>query len=833
MFAENYSGYFSEMAHEAGLLYYNEPYGDCPSDDIQYGGYADVPMGEFWSTKGHSLDVSNTKLASSIGHIYGRRFIGAEAFTSQPEASMWTKGPFEHKAQGDAVYCNGINRLIYQRYAHQPWTNPVRYPGMTMGQFGTNFDRTLTWWKQGKDWLSYQARCQYMLQEGRFFADVLYFSGEGAPNDGGAATVYYPDKAEDLRNSTKLPLGYDYDACDTHTLSLLKVVDGNLTLPSGMTYRLLVLPDEGAFTPETLKEILRLVEAGATIVGGEKPQQSPSLRGYPACDESVRKLSGRIWSKIISGQRLEDVLASLKLQPDFQAPERSGLGYIHRLLSGMDVYFVACPSLSGDDADCTFRISGMKPEFWNPETGVISDVPLYTESNGLTTIPIHFDPAGSVFVVFRKYTKNEHITSIKQTSTGMPQNKKPVTDLKIFDAKYGNFADEIEKYNNVTSRIINQLTKDNRTIKVSNDNLGGDPAHGERKIFCIDYQLNGSVIRKFANENSELALPKGAKVVRALYGVITDEIEHKPQVVDIKDKLQSLIREGTISVIIDNDLTGGKDIAPKQPKEARISYSIDGVRSFITVPEKRVFKLPEFVIPVPAYELKTSVAGETELFVWKPSSFKITTSSGKTLNINKGNVPEPVEITGPWKLSFPPGWGAPGEVTLDKLISWTKHPDNGVKYFSGTATYEKTFVWNSKPDISSRLILDLGYLKNFAEIEVNGKRFPVLWKPPYRVDITDIVKAGDNTLKVKITNYWPNRLIGDEQLPADCEWEVMPSREGMRLKNWPQWILEDKPSPTGRYTFTTWLYWRKYSQPLPSGLFGPVLLREIKEVKVF
>jgi hypothetical protein len=120
----------------------------------------------------------------------------------------------------------------------------------------------------------------------------------------------------------------------------------------------------------------------------------------------------------------------------------------------------------------------------------------------------------------------------------------------------------------------------------------------------------------------------------------------------------------------------------------------------------------------------------------------------------------------------------------------------------------------------------LGDLKNFAEIEVNRKAFPVLWKPPYRIDITDIVKAGDNALKVKITNYWPNRLIGDEQLPDDREWE------GMRLKEWPQWLLEGKPSPTGRFTFTTWHHWRKEDKPLPSGLLGPVCLRTIKSIAI-
>ena len=232
LFAEAYAGYFTELAHDAGLFFSCEPYGSSPSDDFQYGSFCDVPMGEFWpGSGGHSGVIVNTRLAASIAHVYGRKVAGAEAFTATPDAGKWKAGPFELKAQGDAVYCDGVNRMIYHRYAHQPWTNPTRYPGMTMGQWGTHFERTLTWWKQGGDWLRYQTRCQYMLQEGRFTADVLHYGGEGAPNE--------------FRNA-ELPYGYDYDGCDTRALKTLKVKDGRLALPSGMSYRMLVLPDDPA-----------------------------------------------------------------------------------------------------------------------------------------------------------------------------------------------------------------------------------------------------------------------------------------------------------------------------------------------------------------------------------------------------------------------------------------------------------------------------------------------------------------------------------------------------------------------------------------------------------
>jgi hypothetical protein len=107
---------------------------------------------------------------------------------------------------------------------------------------------------------------------------------------------------------------------------------------------------------------------------------------------------------------------------------------------------------------------------------------------------------------------------------------------------------------------------------------------------------------------------------------------------------------------------------------------------------------------------------------------------------------------------------------------------------------------------------------------VNGQDLGILWKPPFRVNITDAAKPGMNKLVVKVTNLWPNRLIGDEQLPDDREWK------GKQLKEWPQWVLDGKPSPTGRFTFTTWHHYTKDSSLLESGLIGPVTLQTAEVV---
>jgi hypothetical protein len=125
-------------------------------------------------------------------------------------------------------------------------------------------------------------------------------------------------------------------------------------------------------------------------------------------------------------------------------------------------------------------------------------------------------------------------------------------------------------------------------------------------------------------------------------------------------------------------------------------------------------------------------------------------------------------IESPWKLSFPESWGAPSSVELEKLISWTDHKEKGITYFSGTARYENTFsVSPEAMDGKQAISIDLGEVYDLAEIIVNGKSAGVLWTYPYQLDIRNLVQEGENTLEIKITNLWVNRLIGDLDLPED------------------------------------------------------------------
>jgi hypothetical protein len=213
---------------------------------------------------------------------------------------------------------------------------------------------------------------------------------------------------------------------------------------------------------------------------------------------------------------------------------------------------------------------------------------------------------------------------------------------------------------------------------------------------------------------------------------------------------------------------------------------------------------------------------------WIAGDYKCKTALGKMLEFNIRSLPEPADLSSSWEVQFPPDWGAPEHVKFEHLISWSDHPDPGVKYFSGTATYTKTF--RLPPNLDGRdlrLYLDLGKVAVIAEGRLNGHDLGTLWKPPFRAEITRFLKPGENRLEIKVVNLWPNRMIGDEQLPEDSE----RNSEGT-LKAWPAWLTSGQKSPTGRYTFTSWRLWKKDSPLQQSGLIGPVKIIPAKEISI-
>ncbi|MCX6221729.1 MAG: glycosyl hydrolase [Bacteroidia bacterium] len=212
-----------------------------------------------------------------------------------------------------------------------------------------------------------------------------------------------------------------------------------------------------------------------------------------------------------------------------------------------------------------------------------------------------------------------------------------------------------------------------------------------------------------------------------------------------------------------------------------------------------------------------------------PGSYIFTKADGEKLTVNSSSELKPMVVSGPWKLKFPAGSGVSADVTLNQLESWTRLPDKEINYFSGTGSYSKTLVIPTNSiKKGNQLYLDLGKVQVMANVFVNGKNAGIIWKPPYRTDITSLVHEGENSLKIEVVNLWVNRQIGDELLPEDSERNPNGT---LKQNTWPDWLSEEKPSPTGRHSFTTWRLWKKDDVLQESGLLGPVTLRQVKSVE--
>jgi hypothetical protein len=840
LYTDNYFGAYAAICRRYGLQLSVEPYGNGNFNDLDAGGQGEVPMTEFWV--GWGADVSGPKLASSVAHTYGRKYVGAESFTADNTNGRWQNHPASLKALGDLIYTGGVNRFIFHRYAHQPWMDVT--PGMTMGPWGFHFERTNTWWEQGSPWLRYLARCQYLLQEGRFSADFCYLVSEDSPNS-------LPGRGG---LSPAPPEGYDYDGCNAEVvLTRMSVRDGRIVLPDGMSYRFLVLPNSEAITPELLRKVRDLVRAGATVIG-PRPTNSPSLQDQPRADEEVKELASEVWGDldgkarterrlgqgtIIWGQPLAQVLADRRLPPDFEytAARRSAqVRYIHRAIGDAEVYFVACSSRSAETVDCTFRLTGRLPELWDPETGQTEPAPVWRQQDGRTTVTHRFGPTGSVFVVFRRPATADHLVAL--TRDGQPVSSWQRTSkhrLEVVKAVYGVLAVDLPEVVDVTAKLAT-MVRDGRLTVAATNALAGDPAPNLVKQMCVDYVYNGQPHTHIVEENDALAIPPadqvrpGApgvlEVKRALYGLLPVEPERplSEMQVDVTGKLREMVQDGVLSVVAGNALAG--DPANLIVKQMRVDYLLDDKPFSRTVAENAPLELPdgtefgEAIPDLPPAELRVTPTG-TVLTAWEPGTYGLALNSGKRLAADVDDLPPPMELAGPWEVRFPPGLGAPAGATFPRLMSWTESEDPGIRYFSGTATYRLVLdIPHALVGADHALALDLGRVCEIARLRLNGQDLGLLWKPPYRADVTGVARAGRNELEVEVTNLWVNRLIGDEQLPDDCEWA------GGALARLPEWLVEGTPRPpTDRITFTTWKHWLANDPLLESGLLGPVMVR--------
>ena len=575
LIANEHYGQLEETLHERGMGHYGESHESgraFVADGMEVKKFNEVPMSAMWTQTpgvnkvqyGYNAD---DRESASVAHIYGQNLAAAESMTAA--AAPWGWSPATLKPTADQEFLNGINRFVIHESAHQPLVDKA--PGLTLGPFGQWFNRNETWAEQAGPWVDYLARTSYLLQQGHFGADLIYFYGEDSN-----LTAIFEHKSPDV------PQGYGFDYVNADALiHELSVENGRIATKSGMSYRVLGLdPYSKHMSLPVLRAIHKLVEEGA-IVAGPKPEDDPSLSDDQA---EFKKLNEEMFGdgtgvhsvgkgKVYAGQKLGEVFTELKVAPDFDYsnPESdANLLFVHRKLADGDLYFVDNRNDHDETVDASFRVTGKAPELWYAETGIAKPVS-YKIADGRTTVPLHLEPWGTVFVVFRKSTS--------ETTHNLP-------------------------------KVI------------------------ETKMASVD---------------------------------------------------------------------------------------------------------------------------------------------------------------GPWKVSFQPSRGAPTSITLGALASWSDNSDAGVKYFSGIGTYTKTIQapadWFKK---GAQLWIDLGDVKNLAEVTVNGKDLGVVWHAPYRVDATAALKPGANEVSIKVINAWVNRLIGDEQ-----------------------------PGAT-KYTFADVKPYRANSPLLPSGLLGPV-----------
>ncbi|MBQ9873293.1 MAG: hypothetical protein IJM30_02415 [Thermoguttaceae bacterium] len=456
----SYVGGLRDASNEYGKNTWLECYGHWgfPGEWLQYGGQSNEIAGEYWS-EGDLGDIEN-RIASSCGHIYGKTKIWSESNTCA--GRPFGRSPVDMKKRTDRFFADGINNTLLHLFVEQP---DERVPGFN-AWFGNEFNRHNTWFRQLDLYVMYLKRVNYMLQQGLNVADVAYFIGEDCPKMMGVC-------------DPPIPSGYQYDFINAEVLTETTSVDANglLTLPHGTQYKILVLPKLETMRPSVMRTVKKLVEEGAFVLG-PKPSRSPSLTDYPKADAEVQKLADELWGDvdgvkvksrkvgkgtIASGLTMEEALAMVGCAPDCEYPAETGLVYGRRAMKDSDVYFVANQKDEAlENVQITFRVSGKRPELWDPTTGETRALKAWTSKDGRTTIPLSFVPRESYFVVFAEDTD--------KTSGEGKSNDLELSPLAILDSNWTVTFDSGEiargpKEPVAFDKLIDWATSDNEAIK--------------------------------------------------------------------------------------------------------------------------------------------------------------------------------------------------------------------------------------------------------------------------------------------------------------------------------------------------------------------------------
>src|ERR1035437_2394309 len=402
---ENHYDQITASLKERGMGRYTESHESGRAfigDGMEVKRNADIPMSAMWTPRtpndeqiGYSADIRES---ASVAHIYGQNLVAAESLTASGGACSWSPATLKPTAHKELAMER--TRFVIHTSVHQPLTEKA--PGLGLGPFGQWFTRLETWAEIAKPWTTYLARSSYMLQQGKFVADVVYFYGEDSN-----ITALFGAKLPDV------PAGYNYDFVNADALvNKLTVAGGRIVTSTGMSYRLLALdPNSQHMALPVLRKIRELVNAGASV-SGPKPVASPSLSDDQA---EFAVIADELWGpgtgersagkgKIYANQTVAQALSLAQVTPDFEyaKPESdTNLLFVHRKLPDGEIYWVNNRANRNENLDASFRVTGKAAEIWHAQTGK-TEPASYKIAGGRTTASLRLEPADAVFVVFRK-----------------------------------------------------------------------------------------------------------------------------------------------------------------------------------------------------------------------------------------------------------------------------------------------------------------------------------------------------------------------------------------------------------------------------------------------
>lgn len=553
---DNHYALLAQELKARGMGYYTEVQGDYPRaivDGMTAKSRADIPTAEFWyrpwsTAPGQPPLKADLEEAASAAHVYGKPLVAAEALTVAAMQDPWSFSPAMLKPVADEIFARGVNRILMHESHMQPLVDAK--PGLGLFIFGQYFNRNETWAEHAGPWVRYLSRTSYMLQQGRFVADVAYFYGEERN-----LTELFKDRV-----NTDVPKGYAYDYINPEALlTLLSVKDGRLVTPSGMSYRVLFLPDTvKRLSLPALRKIRALVADGAVLVA----QRPAGGLGMASPDGEIAKLADEIWGDGAPGRSLgqgrvyadlTSALAAEKITPDVafsHTPAGADLLTLHRRTADADIYFVSNQSAQPRALDGVFRVDGRVPELWRAETGQRQPIS-YEQMDVGVRVPLELAGHEAVFVVFDKPARQKAWTAPPRQARALATLEGP---WRVgFEAKRG--APE--------SAVFDKLTS------------WPDAADPGIKYFSgvATYRKDIQVKRGWLKPGQRIELDLGDVKELASVSVNGKPVAtawHAPYRVDITDALKPGKNALAIEVV---NLWPNRLIGDKQPGDKRVAFA--------------------------------------------------------------------------------------------------------------------------------------------------------------------------------------------------------------------------------------------------------------------